>query len=115
MDAKRFSQLLDTLTQLLGDGKRKKIRGHEAIGLVLLVDTLLDDYTRSWHKDFADAFDSFRSKVATATQQRFDDPSGEYWALYGQLTRANSDRAISIERRHLFFVEKMQGRRKAAA
>ena len=109
-DAKRFSQILDVLTDLLGDGKRNKIRGHEAIGLVLLVDSLLDDYTRSWQKDFADAFDSFRTKVGDATQERFDDPSSEYWAHYGQLTRANSDRAISIERRHIFFVDKMRAK-----
>ncbi len=107
-DAKRFSQILDTLTHLLGDGKRKKIRGHEAIGLVLIVDSLLDDYTKSWEKGFADAFDAFRLKVAKATKERFDDPSAEYWAQYGQLTRANSDRAISIERRHSFFMEKMR-------
>src|SRR5205823_13178717 len=36
-EAKRFSQILDTLTRLLGDGKRKRIIGHEAISLVLLV------------------------------------------------------------------------------
>jgi hypothetical protein len=107
-DVKRFSQILDMLTYLLGDGKRKKIRGHDAIGLVLLVDSLLEDYTKSWQKDFANAFDAFRLKVGKATQERFDDPSGEYWAHYGQLTRANSDRAISIERRHTFFVEKMR-------
>lgn len=106
--AKRFSQTLDALTHLLGDGKRKKIRGHEAMGLILLVDSLWDDYTKSWQKDFAQAFDSFRLNVGKATQDRFDDPSSEYWAHYGQLTRANSDRATSIERRHAFFAEKMR-------
>lgn len=107
-DAKRFAQILDTLTHLLGDGKRKKIKGHEALGLVLIVDSLWDDYTKSWHKNFAEAFDAFRLKVAKATNERFDNPSAEYWAQYGQLTRANTDRAISIERRHVFFVEKMR-------
>jgi hypothetical protein len=107
-DAKRFSQILDMLINLLGDGKRKKIRGHEAMGLVLLVDSLLDDYTKSWQKDFTDAFDNFRLKVAEATQERFDDPSSEYWARYGQLTRANSDRAVTIERRHIFFADEMR-------
>jgi hypothetical protein len=107
-DAKRFSQVLDTLTALLSDGKRKKIRGHEAIGLVLLADSLMDEYTNTWRKDFADAFDQFRLEVAKATAERFDNPSAEYWAQYGQLTRTNSDRAVSIERRHTFFVEKMR-------
>ena len=108
VDAKRFSQILDLLTQLLGDGKRKKIKGHEAIGLVLLMDSLMDDYTKSWQIKFADAFDAFRLKVGVATQKRFDDPSGEYWAQYGQLTRTNSDRAGTIERRHLFLMEKIR-------
>lgn len=107
-NSRRFSQILDTLTNLLGDGKRKKIRGHEAIGLVLLIDSLMDDYTKTWQKDFASAFDTFRLKVGKATQDRFDNPSGEYWAHYGQLSRTNSDRAVSIERRHAFFAEKMR-------
>jgi hypothetical protein len=107
-DAKRFSQILEALTTLLGDGKRKKIRGHEAIALVLLVDSLMDEYTNSWRKNFAEAFDEFRLDVAKATQDRFDNPSAEYWAKYGQLTRTNSDRAVSIERRHTFFAEKMR-------
>lgn len=107
-DTKRFSLILDNLTSLLGDGKRKKIRGHEAIGLVLIMDSLMDEYTNTWKKDFASAFDHFRLEVAKATQNRFDNPSSEYWAQYGQLTRTNSDRAVSIERRHSFFVEKMR-------
>ncbi len=107
-DVKRFSQILDVLTQLLGDGKRVKIRGHEAMGLVLFADSLLDDYTNSWQKNFAAAFDAFRLQLAKSTQERFDNPSGEYWAHYGQLARTNSDRAVSIERRHIFFAEKMR-------
>jgi 5-methylcytosine-specific restriction endonuclease McrA len=106
-DAKRVWQILDLLTQLLGDGKRKKVRGHEMFGLVLLVDSLLDDYTKSWTTNFAKAFDKFREEVAKATANRYDDPSPEYWAKYGQLTRTNSDRSDSIQRRHSSFVEKM--------
>jgi hypothetical protein len=47
-DATRLFEIFDRLTQLLRDQKRSKIIGHEAIHLVLLIDTLLDDYTRSW-------------------------------------------------------------------
>ncbi len=49
-------RVLDKLAQLPGDKKRSKIIGHEAIHLVLLVDALLDDYTRSWESGFAVAF-----------------------------------------------------------
>jgi hypothetical protein len=106
-EAKRLSQILDLLNQTLGDGKRKKVIAHEAIGLVLLVDSLLDDYTRSWTGVIADAFDTFKLKVAEGTKDRFDDSSNEYWAQYGQWTRSNSDRGDTIERRHTFFAERM--------
>jgi hypothetical protein len=105
-NAKRFGEVLSLLTQLLADGKRKKMQGHEAIHLVLLVDTLLDEYTRNWTASFATAFDTFRSKLAFDTKQRFEQ-QGEYWTQYGQLARTNSDRADVISRRHRFFSEKM--------
>jgi hypothetical protein len=47
-DAKRLFEIFDKLTQLLRDQKRSRIIGHEAIHLVLLVDTLFDDYARTW-------------------------------------------------------------------
>jgi hypothetical protein len=106
-EAKRFSQILDILNQTFGDGKRKKVIGHEAIGLALLVDSMLDDYTRGWVDKLAEAFDAFKLRVAEGTKNRYDNPSNEYWARYGQWTRSNSDRAETIERRHVFFVEKM--------
>ena len=106
--ARRFVTLLDLLTSLLGDGKRKRVIGHEAIGLVLLADTLLDDYTASWRTPFADSFDSFRLSISEATETRYSERPGEFWLKYGLLTRANSDRADTIERRHQFFAEKMR-------
>lgn len=104
--ARRFNEALTQLAQSLGDGKRKKIQAHEAIHLVLLVDTLLDDYTRSWTTNLAIAFDAFRESLAKDTKYRFDR-QGEYWTRYGQLARTNSDRADVIQRRHQFFAEKM--------
>jgi hypothetical protein len=108
-DAKRFSEILDTLKTLLGDGKRKKVERHEAISLVLLVDSLLGDYTQSWKESFAAAFDSFRENAAKGAKTKYDEKPDEYWSKYGQLTRSGTDRPDTIERRHLFFVEKMYG------
>ena len=65
-DAKRFREILTLLTHLLSDGKRRRVIGHEAIHLVLLVDKLLDDYTRGWTTAFAAAFDKFRAELAAA-------------------------------------------------
>ena len=106
-DAKRFEQILDVLAELLKDGKRKKIQGHEAMHMVLLVDSLLTEYTRSWTGGFAAAFDQFRENLAVDTKNRGDDQPGEYWTRYGQHARTNSDRGENILRRHQFFVEKM--------
>lgn len=106
-EARRFGEILNLLTPLLGDGRRKKVIGHEAIGLVLLVDSLLDDYTLSWKNELASAFDTFRSNMAKATKGRYGDPD-EYWLGYGEFTRASTDRAKNIEPRHKFFAEKMR-------
>jgi 5-methylcytosine-specific restriction endonuclease McrA len=107
-DARRLFGILDKITLLLRDKKRPKIIGHEAMHLVLLVDTLLDDYTRSWEAQFAAAFDAFRSQLTKAKHTRYDATPNEYWLKYGQGTRANSDRHDVIQRRHEFFAERMR-------
>lgn len=107
-DAVRLSEIFDVLTSLFGDEKRPKILGHEAIHLVLLVDSLMDDYTRSWEKTFASAFDEFREKFAEAKRTRDDLSPNEYWLRYGVWTRVNSDTADAIQRRHEFFSGKMR-------
>ncbi len=106
--AKRLNAIFDLLTSLLGDGKRKKVIGHEAIALVLLADSLVDDYTASWRTKFADAFDSFRLSLSEAAETRYDEKPSEFWLRYGILARTNSDQAENIERRHQFFAEKMR-------
>jgi len=107
VEAKRFKEILDLLRQLLADGRRSKVIGHEAIHITLLVDALLDDYTRGWTARFAPAFDFFRVQVAMSKDTRYDASPSEYWVRYAQLTRVNSDRADTILRRHNFFTEKM--------
>ncbi|WP_315717263.1 MULTISPECIES: DUF262 domain-containing protein [unclassified Bradyrhizobium] len=107
-DARRLFEIFDKLTKLLRDQKRSKIIGHEAIHLVLLVDSLMDDYTRGWEGEFASAFDYFRHQFALGRQTRDDASPGEYWLRYGVHTRVNSDRADVIQRRHEFFSAKMR-------
>ena len=110
-DAKRLGEVLGRLMTLFPDHqKRKKIVGHEAIHLVLLVDALLDDYTRSWDGEFASAFDVFREQLALAKRAQGESKSSEYWLRYGVWTRVNSDRAENIQRRHEFFAAKMHER-----
>jgi len=107
-DANRLLEILEKLVELLRDQKRSKIIGHEAIHLVLLVDSLLDDYTRSWEKTFASAFDDFREQFSKGKLTRDDASPSEYWLRYGVHTRVNSDRGDAIQRRHEFFASKMR-------
>jgi hypothetical protein len=90
-----------------GSRKRSKVIKHEAIHLLLLVDSLWEDYTRGWITNFAAAFDKFREEAALGKKTRHDPQPSEYWVRYGQWTRVNSDRAENILVRHQFFVEKM--------
>lgn len=106
-EAKRFKEILDLLRSLLSDGKRPKVIKHEAIHLMLLVDSLVHDYTRAWTGKLAGAVDEFKKQLALSKKTRYDNPPNEYWVKYGQLTRVNSDRADTILRRHQFFAEKM--------
>ncbi|MBI3676274.1 MAG: DUF262 domain-containing protein [Proteobacteria bacterium] len=106
-DAVRIFAIFEKLTKLLRDQKRSKVVGHEAIHLVLLVDTLIDDYTPTWEDKFAGAFDRFREEFSKGKLTKNEDSPSEYWLRYGVLTRVNSDRGDSIRRRHDFFASKM--------
>lgn len=107
VDAARLFQIFDKLDYLLGDGKRPRMRGHEAMHLVLLVDSLWDEYTRSWEASLPGARDRFAMEVARASSKKDTADPGEYWTRYGQWTRTNSDRGDRIKLRHAFYMGKM--------
>jgi len=104
-EAQRFKEILQFLwlSLSIGGRRQKKMAGHEAIHLMLLVDSLLDDYTRDWAVNLPDALDSFRLSVTADRKNRH----GEYWVEYGQLTQTGSHAAETILHRHRFFAQKM--------
>ncbi len=106
-NALRLVAILDKLSQLLLPGKHAKLRGHDAMHLVLLVDALLDEYTRGWEDKLAPALDQFLGHLAKAKKNKDDDVPDPYWQHYGQWTRVNSDQGDRIAHRHKFYVEKM--------
>ena len=101
----RLSKVLDIAVQLFNAQTSPKLQGYEAIHVVLLIDSLLDEYTKSWQSNFMAAYDSFKHKTALAKKER----DGEYWFEYGSLTQTQSAQARTIQRRHAFFVKKMFG------
>lgn len=104
-DTGRLRNILTKLDDLLGDGKRPGLGNHQAMHLVMLVDSLWDDYTRSWESSLPDAVDKFTSSLREASKDK--DAGNPFWAQYGQFTRTNADRAETIRRRHQFYTKQM--------
>lgn len=104
--------ILDKLCQLLNGWKGPKLVGHNAIHLVLLLDSLIgDDYTTSWEPALLDAQERFSQLHAEAAlRNRNGNLLGEWqeaWQEYGIWTRASSDSGDSISRRHRYYTSKM--------
>lgn len=107
MEGKRIWGVFDLLHKLLRDGKRPRLRGHDAIHAALFVNRLRDDFSPAWEDQFALALDKFLSNLKGAAKVEEDDPKHTYWSQYGTWTRVNSDRGESISRRHTFYVARM--------
>ena len=105
--AARLWQILDVLVEVFSDRKRRPMKGHEAIHLMFLIDSLLDDYVVSWKGRLAPAFDEFIAHSARDKATRRSTNPGEFWTRYDARTRTDSDRAETIRLRHEFFAEKM--------
>lgn len=99
----RLSKVLDHAVRLYASQTAPKLQGYEAIHIVLLLDSLRDEYETSWESRFMTAYDSFKEQTAVAKKAR----DGEYWFEYGSLTQTQSAQARTIQRRHAFFTEKM--------
>jgi hypothetical protein len=106
-EVKRFISILDWLEAAFAGAKRPKMRAHEAMHLVLLVDSLWEDYDRGWQDKLVDAHDEFAENLVRAARTKDHQNPDEYWTQYGQWTRVNSDRADRIRHRHMFYVDKM--------
>jgi 5-methylcytosine-specific restriction endonuclease McrA len=108
-EAERFIGILDEVEGLLGGHKRPRLKGHDAIHLILFVDALLDGYAPVWKERLPAALDQFLHGLAKGKTSKDDLAPDEFWTQYGQWTRVNSDRGERIAHRHAFYVEKMLG------
>ncbi|MGH8636146.1 MAG: HNH endonuclease, partial [Burkholderiales bacterium] len=106
--ALRFERILDILVDLLGDGKRRNLKGHEAIHLMLLVDEMMDSYSSTWQASLAGAFDQFIVCSLMDKKTKNSANPGEFWTQYDAWTRTNSAEAETIRQRHAFFARKMR-------
>ena len=106
-ESKRLIAILDKLDSLLGDGKRRALGAHLAIHLVLFVDSLWDDYTRSWETTLPGALDKFSAALANARKTQDLAQPDEYWLRYGIRTNNMANSGPSIRLRHEFFAGRM--------
>ena len=110
-DIQRFEKILDKMSELFGDGKRRQLKGHDAIHLVLLLEVLWDNFVPTWQGQIASAYDEFAKgivkargvKVLTGNESENDK---DFWNYYQQ-TRSRSDQASTIDARHKIYVRQM--------
>lgn len=98
-----LTRVLDKAVEIFANQMAPKFRGHEAIHIVLLIDSLLREYSDSWISRFHAAYDDFKLRAA----QDKKDRKGDFWFEYGALTQTQSAQGRTIQRRHAFFSEQM--------
>jgi 5-methylcytosine-specific restriction endonuclease McrA len=107
-DAAKIIRLFDKAKALLTGQKIARLKGHDVIHMMLLIDDLLDTYTRGWEDDFVPALNTFMARVASASKDAKAGLQPPYWVEYGQLTRTSSDSRETIGRRHNFYAREMR-------
>jgi 5-methylcytosine-specific restriction endonuclease McrA len=103
-------QLIETLNLLeniLVGKNLPKLRAHDAMHALMLVDELRQGYASGWQADFASALENFMMRLVRAKKSNETGEFDEYWMEYGQWTRTNSDKGDNILRRHRFYTSKM--------
>ena len=107
-DCDRLLMIIKFLETLLAGWSRPKLLGHNAIALVLFLDSIWgDDYTGSWAGSFKSAFKEFLKLYAEGLTAYKNRESHEAWQEYGQFARADANSAASIRRRQEYFSARM--------
>ena len=107
-EARRFETICQRLYSAFSG--KPKITGHYLIHLVLLIDSLLDEYVSGWENRVASKLIEFEGRRRSATEANRNRRSSEYekyYTEYGQWTQTRSDSGTTIRRRHAFFVQEM--------
>ena len=106
-ECRRLLDIIEKLGSLLSSWTGPKLAAHNAIALVLFLDSIWEDYTSAWGGSFVDALKQFEKLLADGNEA---NKTGQYhpaWQAYGQYARANADSAESIRRRQDYFSGRM--------
>ena len=102
-DCRRLLDIIEKLESLLAGWTGPKLVAHNAIALVLFLDSIWDDYTESWEGTFVSALKQFEALYAEGRAANKEGTFHPAWQNYGQYARTNSDGAVSIRRRQDYF------------
>ena len=108
-ECRRLLDVIGRLEQLLAGWTGPKLVGHNAIALVLFVDSIWDDYTRAWEAAFADALQRFLTFYEEGRLANREGRSHAAWLNYGQYANASSVGPDRVRRRQEFFDSCMVG------
>ncbi len=100
-------RVLQKLEGLLAGWSGPRFYGHNAIALVLFVDSIWRDHTIGWEGSFVDALKQFFKHYEEGRQANKDNVSHPAWLQYGQYARTSADSANSIRRRQEYFANCM--------
>jgi hypothetical protein len=102
-DCRRLLDIIEKLESLLAGWTGPKLAAHNAIALVLFLDSIWDDYTESWEGSFVSALKQFEALYEAGRTANKDGTFHPAWQAYGQYARTNADGARSIKRRQDYF------------
>ena len=106
-DCKRLRDIFNKLATIFKDWKAPRLVAHNAIHLVLFVDSLLDDYTNSWQNSLFGAQEKFAQLFAEAKLTYSIGEESEAWTHYGGRTRSATAVAENIRHRHEYYSVRM--------
>ena len=104
---RRLRSILDYLAETFKDWKGPRLVAHNAIHLVLLVDTLMDDYTGAWKPALLGAQEKFAKLHADATLDYNNGVDNETWNVYSSRTRYGADRGQNLKIRDEYYSRRM--------
>lgn len=107
----RFRKILDALETQCSRSGISPLRGHEVIHLVLLADTLMDNYTKNWEEKIVPAHEQFITELRAAQKAKKDGKKTENpeFLDYTAKAGANTPQGATIRRRHEIYVPAMFG------
>ena len=106
-DASFFTNAVKDIHDNLKGWDGPKLLKHEVIHSLLLWVELDGDYKSDWKARFAKCLAEFKRQILEANKTRNDARPHPMWTRYGLLTRAQANKARTIQERHHFFREWM--------